>query len=188
MFLASLARASRPQLISRGSPLHIFSAGAGVDRLARRCATRRLLCAQAQPAQSGEADEASPPPPTRVNFRQPMLATRPSMTAHARWLRMDAALKIVAAEGCSLEEAEDGQSKRKPASLRSVSSLHMGDDDEGGDGDGEKAVPPAAKASRQSEAPGKAPEAGVLATQGGDSDAGANASAPAAADPPTTTR
>ena len=27
------------------------------------------------------------------------------MTAHARWLRMDAALKIVAAEGCSLEEA-----------------------------------------------------------------------------------
>ena len=106
MFLASLARASRPQLISRGSSLHIFSAGAGVDRLARRCATRRLLCAQAQPAQSGEADEASPPPPTRVNFRQPMLATRPSMTAHARWLRMDAALKIVAAEGCSLEEAE----------------------------------------------------------------------------------
>ena len=88
----------------------------------------------------------------------------------------------------ALEEAEDGQSKRKPASLRSVSSLHMGDDDEGGDGDGEKAVPPAAKASRQSEAPGKAPEAGVLATQGGDSDAGANASAPAAADPPTTTR
>jgi hypothetical protein len=91
-------------------------------------------------------------------------------------------------EDVALEEAEDGQSKRKPASLRSVSSLHMGDDDEGGDGDGEKAVPPAAKASRQSEAPGKAPEAGVLATQGGDSDAGANASAPAAADPPTTTR
>ena len=106
MFLASLARASRPQLISRGSPLHIFSAGAGVDRLARRCATRRLLCAQAQPAQSGEADEASPPASVKAHYGLARFASRPSMTAHAKWMRMDAALKIVAAEGCSLEEAE----------------------------------------------------------------------------------
>ena len=106
MFLASLARASRPRLISRGSPLHTFSAGAGVDRLASRCATRRLLCAQAQPAQSGEADGTSPQPPVEGHYGLARFASRPSMTAHARWLRMDAALKIVAAEGCSLEEAE----------------------------------------------------------------------------------
>lgn len=106
MFLAPLARAARPPLISRGSPLHIFSAGAGIDRLASLCATQRLLCVQAQPAQTGEADETSPRPQIKAHLGLEKHASRPSMTAHARWLRMDAALKIVAAEGCSLEEAE----------------------------------------------------------------------------------
>ena len=104
MFLAPLARAARRPLISRG--FHTFSAGAGVDRLASLCATRRLLCVQAQPAQTGEADETSPRPQVKAHLGLEKHASRPSMTARARWQRMDAALKIVAAEGCSLEEAE----------------------------------------------------------------------------------
>ena len=112
------------------APLPPFSAGARLAQLARRRAPCSPLCtqaAQAAPASAAsgaEGEDAPASPPTeeysglgrrgeKLWPRRPKdpnapheFKPRPSMTARARWLRMEAALKIVAAEGCELEEAE----------------------------------------------------------------------------------